>query len=436
MEKQLQGSKGCRVYLRSREIVPLNSRDPMKKEKRKDPSKPQSRPMEKLIPSKPFRVKFDIAKSTFSDYESFIRSFARNANLQVSAFHENEFSYVFDNQWKAWLNRDSRVELSSPVLNGQGAEEVSRILGILDFMNVRVGENCRAQIKYDRILDSLGVSKFIEKVPTEIWCGFWLVVFLVLKTIEFQTQEFLSLEDSIMLQAVGYFSVALFSVSLYKSVFQRRSLVSRSSPLSRKESNAAPVLQKGEQERMTQEQAAGQPSDKWQDLTAAIKNPLENVMAYARFYQTATESGSQHARDLAELMEQAIRIQGILDRLESTSSDVGAETALSAAADKRDLFRRIPRVLELIPLIVRGRDTLGEEFETPSYTLNTSPRGACLLLPDRVVRPGQCIYLQNHDFSAEAEVRWVVQGKAGSMVFAGVQFGASSSSADSISRSA
>ena len=86
----------------------------------------------------------------------------------------------------------------------------------------------------------------------------------------------------------------------------------------------------------------------------------------------------------------------------------------------------MPRVLELNPMVVQGQDPLGQEFETPSYTLNTSSWGACLLLPDRVIKPGQRVVLKKKSYTTEAEVRWVIQGRGGRMAFAGVQFAAPS----------
>jgi hypothetical protein len=184
---------------------------------------------------------------------------------------------------------------------------------------------------------------------------------------------------------------------------------------------------------LTAAASAGTPSNfstPWQELVREIRIPLDNVMAYTRFYQGAIESDSQQARDLAELMEQAIRIEEILNRLEPMTDEGLKVVSPIPSRLNRDLFRRTPRALELIPMIVRGQDPLGEEFESPSYTLNTSSRGACLLLPDRVVKPGQHIILKNHQLSTEAEVRWVVEGKSGRMVFAGVQFPAPASPSD------
>src|SRR5439155_18248819 len=116
------------------------------------------------------------------------------------------------------------------------------------------------------------------------------------------------------------------------------------------------------------------------EITREIKDPLENIMAYTRLYQSAIDKESQHWKDLVEIREQAIRIQEIVNRVESITSVKETDTL-----DSRDLFRRTPRTVELIPLVVRGNDSLGKPFETASYTLNLSPRGACLLLPDKSI---------------------------------------------------
>lgn len=371
---------------------------------------------------RPFRVKLEIAKSTFSDYESFVRSFAQNSQLQIRGFYETGYCYVFDNEWRAVLNRDSQIELSSPLLDSKNAAEVNRIVESLQTMNVRMGENCRADVQYERVLDRLGLSKLVDKIPLDFWCGLSVVVFLVLKTIEFQTQEAASLEISLLLQLLGYLCVVCFSVCFCMAMFSERPLIPGLTP-SVKASEAhesEPPLQPEVPESSDNSQPNEVPP--WRDLAKRMRAPLDNVMAYTRFYQGTLSTDSQHSRDLAELMEQAIHIQEILNRLESAPNEPTQTFDGAHMTDSRYLFRRIPRALELLPIVVQGQDLLGQEFETPSYTLNTSSSGACLLLPDRVVKPGQRILLKNHQFSREAEVRWVIQGGTGSMAFAGVQY--------------
>ncbi len=371
---------------------------------------------------RPFKVRFEIAKSTFSDYESFIRSFARNTQLQIREFYETEYRYVFDNDWTAELNRASQIELRSPVLDNQNAGEVTRVVDALQTMNVKIGETCRAYLQYERLLDKLGVSKLLEKVPLEFWCGFWLVVFLVLKTVEFQIQEVLTLRNNILFQILGYLCVTCFSICFYRAFFSR--LPSSLRPLRTARESDSQIVEFSREPNVQELSARSRPdqTSPWRGLAREIRTPLENVMAYTRFYQGTVRTDSQHAKDLAELAEQAIRIQEILNRLESDPKQPYRSAEEASSLDNQNSFRRTPRVLELIPMVVKGQDPLGQEFETPSYTLNTSSSGACLLLPDRIVKAGQKIILSNHRSTAEAEVRWVIQGKTESMVFAGVQF--------------
>jgi hypothetical protein len=86
------------------------------------------------------------------------------------------------------------------------------------------------------------------------------------------------------------------------------------------------------------------------------------------------------------------------------------------------LFRQSHRHMDLVPLVVRGTDLLGEDFRTPSYTLNISDNGACLLLPDSLVAVGQTLLLENQESGRRATVRWVVEGQTESMMFAGIEF--------------
>ena len=62
--------------------------------------------------------------------------------------------------------------------------------------------------------------------------------------------------------------------------------------------------------------------------------------------------------------------------------------------------------MDLIPVVMRGTDLLGDAFETPSYTLNISSTGVCLLLPDGLVAVGQSVDLDSQVFSLRGTVRW------------------------------
>jgi hypothetical protein len=78
--------------------------------------------------------------------------------------------------------------------------------------------------------------------------------------------------------------------------------------------------------------------------------------------------------------------------------------------------------MELIPVVMRGTDLLGDPFETPSYTVNISSTGACLLLPDGLVAVGQPVDLESPEFSIRGTVRWVVAGKIGNTMLTGIEF--------------
>jgi hypothetical protein len=71
---------------------------------------------------------------------------------------------------------------------------------------------------------------------------------------------------------------------------------------------------------------------------------------------------------------------------------------------------------------MRGTDLLGDPFETPSYTVNISATGVCLLLPDGLVAVGQSVDIDSQEFSLRGTVRWVVAGKTGNMMLTGIEF--------------
>lgn len=369
---------------------------------------------------KQFRVGLEVSRSTFSDYESFIHSLVGKAQLKIEGFDEGQSTYVFSNQWRSTLNRVSNVVLSSPLLNAQSVKEVTRLVSVLESMNIRMGESCMAHIRFERLFGLSWLMKLIKRIPPEVWCGFWLVCFLVLKTVELQLQVVLSWQAIYLLQGWEYLSAALFAVALCKAGSKNRQ-VSHSPGQAANGQNPQKDTESIDVSSQLALSTKPSPEEKLREVVTEFKHPIDHIMAYARFYQNATDSESQHGKDLVELMEQAIRIQEVFGKL---NSGLPSETSPPETANhpESNHFRRTPRVLELIPNIVKGVDLLGAEFETPSYTLNTSCRGACILLPEKLVNLGQKIYLQNHRFASEAEVRWVVKGREGTMVFAGVQF--------------
>jgi hypothetical protein len=120
-----------------------------------------------------------------------------------------------------------------------------------------------------------------------------------------------------------------------------------------------------------------------------------------------------------EIMEQTIRIRGIVNRVEGHLAREG--DTIESAKDNR-LFRKSQRRMALVPLVIRGTDLLGEFSEVPCYALNTSETGVCLLLPDGLVSVGQTIRLYSNEFNLSGMVRWAVEGRTGNMMFAGVEF--------------
>jgi hypothetical protein len=378
---------------------------------------------------KSFKIKFEISKGAFVDYEHFAGTFAHNAQLCVENTDKSQLNFTLENQWKTSLNRNGDIDLCSPVLGKGRVGEVSHLLEVLKSMNVKIGENCQAQIQYVRFHNFGFLKEALKKIRVEFLCGLTLIAFLLTKTVEIHLARAQEGQGAVLFQLLGYCFLMLFTLLLYKSILRKPVLDESVLTFSNDQKDydcekVAGAIQPFPLESL----ASPLPSlVEAQALEAAelireIKYPVENIMAYTRFYQTTTDKESQHWKDVVEIMEQAIRIQEVINRVESTTNTEKLETLDSAESQGRNLFRRTPRTMELLPLVVRGSDPLGELFETPSYTLNTSRRGACLLLPGKVISVGQEIYMQNHQIATEASVRWVLPGKEGGMVFAGVEF--------------
>jgi hypothetical protein len=99
-----------------------------------------------------------------------------------------------------------------------------------------------------------------------------------------------------------------------------------------------------------------------------------------------------------------------------------AEGDTSGNDEGNKLFRKNQRRMDLIPVVMRGIDLLGDPFETPSFTVNISSTGVCLLLPDGLVAVGQPVDLESPEFSLRGTVRWVVAGKIGNTMLTGIEF--------------
>ena len=266
-----------------------------------------------------FRKKFcklqlEILRTTFADYDSFVHTFAHNAHLGIEGADESLGVYTFDNHWKASLNKNGNIELNSPLLTGEQAEDVHQLLQVLRSMNIKVGENCQARIRYSSAFD-------FGNFPLELIWGSALVLFMVTQTIELQFQRELLWHGIFSMQVLGYVFFVVFAIFLLKGISnQPRS--EESSPVgSPKAWIADQTSLRGNRPSPMSTQA---PELNVTEITREIKDPLENIMAYTRLYQSAIDKESQHWKDLVEIREQAIRIQEIVNRrlLEDTHEKI------------------------------------------------------------------------------------------------------------------
>lgn len=370
------------------------------------------RPRAWKLPDRSFKVKFKIFRFGFTDFEMFVRRFVDAASWQIRCLNQKTHTYTLHNGWSITLHRHGDISLYSPLLEREQAIEVYGVIDVLLAMDVRVGENCEVAMHYERSF--AGHSAFLWNTLVYSLAAAALALFLGTKTAQLMYLRTLSLPFWIALETSSFALAVVFAWLLYKG-------------LNRDKERFEEILQQASQEWahedfMCNEDVRRKTKDPsaihTKDLLNEISYPLENIMAYTRFYSTHSQQDTQHWKDLMEIMGQATRMREVMNRVET---NLAIEGDLPAAKDQ-GLFRKSHRRVDLVSLAIRGTDVLSEPFQISCYTINLSETGVCLLLPDRQVAAGQTIELHNQGLPLSGIVRWVVLAKTGNMMFAGVEF--------------
>jgi len=367
------------------------------------------------LPDRSFKVRFKIFRFGFTDFDVFARHFTEAACWQIANHSERTHTYTFHNGWNITLHPHGDISLYSPLLKREEAVGVYGVIDVLLTLDVRVGENCEVLMHYEGDFGSRNGLPFLTGVPIVLLAGTALVLFLGTKTAQMMYHRILSTPVLVFFETACFLFAVAFAYFLYKGLNRN------------KESFEEVLLEasqaKSHEEFMHNEDVRRKQGDTSfvhaRDLLRELSFPLENIMAYTRFYKNHTQPDSQHWKDLMEIKDQAVRIREVMNRVEARLIADGDE----AAGDPNNkLFRKTQRRMDLIPVVLRGTDLLGDPFETPSYTLNISSTGVCLLLPDGLVTVGQSVDLDSKGVPLRGIVRWVVAGKTGNMMFAGIEF--------------
>jgi len=379
------------------------------------------------LPDKSFKVRFKIFRFGFTDFDVFARHFTESACWEISTHNERTHTYTFHNDWSITLHPHGDISLCSPLLKREEAIDVYAVIDVLLRMDVRVGDNCEVLMHYEGDFGRRIGRPFLSDVPVVILAMTALALFLGTKTVQMVYHRILSTPVVVFLETASFLFALAFAYFLYKG-------------LNRNKDSFEEVLleasqTKSHEEFMHDEDVRRKQGDTTsihaRDLIKELSFPLENIMAYTRFYKNHTQPNTQHWKDLMEIMEQAIRIREVMNRVEARLVADGEE---SGTEDGNRLFRKGQRRMDLIPVVMRGIDLLGEAFETPSYAVNISTTGVCLLLPDGLVAVGQSLVLESREFSQCGTVRWVVAGKTGNMMLTGIEFDTSKAQEDTTIR--
>ena len=368
------------------------------------------------LPDRSFKVKFKIFRYGFTDFDVFARRLTETANWKIQTLRETSHTYDFENGWSITLHPHGDISLYSPLLKPEEAVEVYGAIDALVTMDVRVGENCEVEMHYEGKIGKDNGLPIFSGLPLAFLSATALILFLATKTAQLLYLKFLTRPILIFFEVASFAFLVTFAYVLFKITNRKEPFETVLLQASKDRAHEDFMRNEDIRRRLT-----SQFSIRAMDLVKEISFPLENIMAYTRFYSSHTQEGTQHWRDLMEIMEQAIRVRTAMNRVESQfRSDV--ELAEEGQETNRKLFRKSHRRMDLIFLNIRGTDLLGERFETSSYTLNISDTGACLLLTEVLVSVGQLLELADHESSRKAIVRWVVEGKNHDMMFAGVEF--------------
>ncbi|MCI0621276.1 MAG: PilZ domain-containing protein [Acidobacteria bacterium] len=367
------------------------------------------------LPDRSFKVRFKIFRFGFTDFDVFVRHFTEATSWKIESLNERTHTYTFYNGWNITLHPHGDISLYSPLLEREQAIDVYGVIDVLLALDVRVGENCEVEMHYEGDFGGRNGLHFLSGGPIVLLAGMALVLFLGTKTAQMMYHRILSAPVIAFFETACFLFAVAFAYFLYKGLNRNKEsfeevLLEASQTKSHEE------FMRNEDVRRKQGDTA---SIHARDLMKELTYPLENIMAYTRFYKSHTQPDTQHWKDLMEIMDQATRIREVMNRVEARLIADGDEPAGDAS---KKLFRKTQRRLDLIPVIMRGTDLLGDAFETPSYTLNISATGVSLLLLDGLVAVGQSVDLDSKEFSMRGTVRWVVAGKTGNMMLAGVEF--------------
>jgi hypothetical protein len=367
------------------------------------------------LPDRSFKVRFKIFRFGFTDFDVFARHLTESACWQIESHNERTHTYTFHNEWSITLHPHGDISLCSPLLKREEAIDVYAVIDVLLMLDVRVGENCEVLMHYEGDFGRRNGLTFLSSMPILILAITAFVLYLGTKTAQMMYHRILSTPVVVFLETACFLFTVSFAYFLYKGINRN------------KESFEEVLLEasqsKSHEEFMQNEDVRRKQGDTTfihaRDLMKELSFPLENIMAYTRFYKNHTQPDTQHWTDLMEIMEQAIRIREVMNRVEAR---LVAEGDTSGNDEGNKLFRKSQRRMDLILVLMRGTDLLGDPFETPSYTVNISCTGLCLLLPDGLVAVGQSVELESQEFTLRGTIRWVVAGKTGNMMLTGIEF--------------
>jgi hypothetical protein len=263
----------------------------------------------------------------------------------------------------------------------------------------------------------------LAELPRLFYATLALCLFLMLKFLEFSLFEKVSLWQTIATQALGYGFLMLFAIFIYDAILLRDNRRRKNPKPSRSSKPRGKIQSLGLADTPSPSVPDSARANRFPgDLSPTLKAFFENLQIFESLSKSSPASNPQYSARLQVLAAQSRRIREILEQTGGNLSSADSPRKHPDSRVENACLRQAPRTITVNRLTISGRDLEKKWFETLSYTLNTSPFGACVLLPGHPLQVGQTLHVCDQHLATQASIRWLSNSSNGGMLIAGLRF--------------